>query len=133
LYEKVATREDGLTSRLSPSLVNACNPLLQAHPPWVQDNTSRGSPFFPLVFHLAPTHLGWDTQRQFTRRSRDPRGQNADNNHVVYCHSRFPKFNVARFHRAQNIVVLLTFVLTSSFSHNLFSFSIGGTFGSNIL
>jgi hypothetical protein len=29
---------------------------------------------FPLVFRLAPTHLGWDTQRQFTRRSRDPSG-----------------------------------------------------------
>jgi hypothetical protein len=29
---------------------------------------------FPLVFRLAPTHLGWDTQRQFTRRSRDPLG-----------------------------------------------------------
>jgi hypothetical protein len=26
------------------------------------------------VFHLAPTHLGRDTQRQFTRRSRDPPG-----------------------------------------------------------
>jgi hypothetical protein len=59
---------------LSLSLANACNPLLQAHPPWAQDNTSRGSPFFPLVFHLAPTHLGWDTQRQFTRLSRDPPG-----------------------------------------------------------
>jgi hypothetical protein len=66
----VAAREDGLTNRLSPSLADACNPLLQAHPPWAQDNTSRGSPFFPLVFHLAPTHLGWDTQRQFTRRSK---------------------------------------------------------------
>jgi hypothetical protein len=42
------------------------------HPPWAQDNTSRGS--LPLVFHLVPTHLGWDTQRQFTRRSRDPAG-----------------------------------------------------------
>jgi hypothetical protein len=31
-------------------------------------------PFPPLVFHLAPTHLGWDTQRQLTRRSRDPPG-----------------------------------------------------------
>jgi hypothetical protein len=30
--------------------------------------------FSPLVFHLAPTHLGWDTQRQFTRRSKDPSG-----------------------------------------------------------
>jgi hypothetical protein len=29
---------------------------------------------FPLVFRLAPTHLGWDTQRQFTRRCRDPPG-----------------------------------------------------------
>jgi hypothetical protein len=26
------------------------------------------------VFHLSTTHLGWDTQRQFTRRSRDPLG-----------------------------------------------------------
>jgi hypothetical protein len=61
----VAAREDGLTGSLSLSLslTNACNPLLQAHPPWAQDNTSRGSPFlFPLVFRLAPTHLGWDTQ-----------------------------------------------------------------------
>jgi hypothetical protein len=32
------------------------------------------------VFRLAPTHLGWDTQRQFTRRSRDPPGRNADTN-----------------------------------------------------
>jgi hypothetical protein len=30
--------------------------------------------FPPFVLHLAPTHLGWDTQRQFTRRSRDPPG-----------------------------------------------------------
>jgi hypothetical protein len=59
---------------LSLSLANACNPLLQAHPPWAQDNTSHGSPLFPLMFHLAPTHMGWDTQRQFTRRSRDPPG-----------------------------------------------------------
>jgi hypothetical protein len=44
----------------------------------VQDNT-RLVPH--LVFHPAPTHLGRDTQRQFTRRSRDPppRGRNADN------------------------------------------------------
>jgi hypothetical protein len=58
---KVAARENGLTDRLSLSLANACNPLLQAHPPWAQDNTSCGYPFFPLVFHLASTHLGWDT------------------------------------------------------------------------
>jgi hypothetical protein len=36
-------REGGLTDRLSLSLslslANACNLLLQAHPPWAQDNT----------------------------------------------------------------------------------------------
>jgi hypothetical protein len=30
--------------------------------------------FFPFVLRLAPTHLGWGTRRQFTRRSRDPPG-----------------------------------------------------------
>jgi hypothetical protein len=61
---------------LSLSLANACNPLLQVHPPWAQNNTRPRFPLtvFPLVFRLAPTHLGWDTQRQFTRRSRDPPG-----------------------------------------------------------
>jgi hypothetical protein len=63
----------GRTGSLSLSLADACNPLLQAHPPWAQDNTKpRFSPL--LVFRLAPTHLGWGTQRQFTRRSRDPPG-----------------------------------------------------------
>jgi hypothetical protein len=72
----VAAREDGRTNEaLSPSPANACNPLLQAHPPWAQDNTRPWFPLlFPLVFRLAPTHLGWDTQQQFTRRSRDPPG-----------------------------------------------------------
>jgi hypothetical protein len=72
-------RADAQGSRalcLSLSLANACNPLLQVHPPWAQDNTRLWFPLtvFPLVFRLAPTHLGWDTQRQFTRRSRDPPG-----------------------------------------------------------
>jgi hypothetical protein len=57
---------------LSLSLANACNPLLQAHPLWRRTTRSRSFPLF--VFHLAPTHLGWGTQRQFTRRSRDPPG-----------------------------------------------------------
>jgi hypothetical protein len=35
----VAARENGLADSLSLSLANACNPLVQAHPPWVQDNT----------------------------------------------------------------------------------------------
>jgi hypothetical protein len=34
------------TQALSLSLANACNPLLQAHPPWAQDNTR---PRFPLI------------------------------------------------------------------------------------
>jgi hypothetical protein len=62
---------------LSLSHANTCDPLLQAHPPWAQDNTKvTVSPycFPPFVFRLAPTHLGWDTQRQFTCRSRDPPG-----------------------------------------------------------
>jgi hypothetical protein len=29
---------------------------------------------FPLVFHLAPTHLGWDTQRQFYSSVQGPLG-----------------------------------------------------------
>jgi hypothetical protein len=36
----------GRRTRLSLSLANACNPLLQAHPPWAQDNTR---PQFPLT------------------------------------------------------------------------------------
>jgi hypothetical protein len=63
---------------LSLSLADACNTLLQAHPTWAQDNTeAAGFPFAvspPFVLRLAPTHLGWDTRRQFTRRSRDPPG-----------------------------------------------------------
>jgi hypothetical protein len=57
-------RENELTNRLtlSLSLANACNPYYKRIPPW------RGitrAEFSSLVFRLAPTHLGWDTQRQF--------------------------------------------------------------------
>jgi hypothetical protein len=45
---------------LSLSQANACNPYYE-HTPLARGNTSR---VFPLVFHLAPTHLGWDAQRQ---------------------------------------------------------------------
>jgi hypothetical protein len=41
----------------SLSLANACNPYCKRIP-LAQDNTSR---VFPLMFHLVPTHLGWDT------------------------------------------------------------------------
>jgi hypothetical protein len=47
-------------NKLTLSLANACNPYYE-HTPLARDNTSR---VFPLVFHLAPTHLGWDAQRQ---------------------------------------------------------------------
>jgi hypothetical protein len=74
----LAARENGPTHKdLSLSHANACNPLLQAHLPWAQDNTKATiSPYYfsPFVFRLAPTHLGWDTQRQFTRQSKDPPG-----------------------------------------------------------
>ena len=55
----------------SRSLANACNPYCKRIR--CGRRITRAA-VFPLVFHLAPTHLGWDTQRQFTRRSRDPPG-----------------------------------------------------------
>jgi hypothetical protein len=61
-------RADGHAHSLS--LANACNPYYE-RVPLVQDNTSR---VFPLVFHLAPTHLGWDTQRQFYSSVQGPPG-----------------------------------------------------------
>jgi hypothetical protein len=70
-------REDGLTNMLalSLSLANACNPYCKRIP-LAQDNTSRVS---PLVLHLAPTHLGWNTQRQFYSTVQGPpRSRNAD-------------------------------------------------------
>jgi hypothetical protein len=67
---------------LAPPRVDACNPLLQAHPTWARDkHEGRGIPPLtpvslwlppPFALRLAPTHLGWGTRRQFTRWSRDP-------------------------------------------------------------
>jgi hypothetical protein len=80
----LAARENGPTPKsLALSHANACNPLLQAHPTWAHGNTkAAGFPFAcsfpPFVLRLAPTHLGWDTRRQFTRRSSDPPGRNAN-------------------------------------------------------
>jgi hypothetical protein len=39
------------------SLANACNPYYKRIP-WRRITRAA---FSPLVFHLAPTHLGWDT------------------------------------------------------------------------
>jgi hypothetical protein len=41
-------------------------------PTLAQDKTSHGSP--PFVFHLAPTHLGWGTRRQFHSSVQGPPG-----------------------------------------------------------
>jgi hypothetical protein len=79
---RLAARENGPTHKalaLSLSHANACNPLLQAHPAALGAGQHEGhgfpfAVFSPFVSRLVPTHLGWDTQRQFTRRSRDPPG-----------------------------------------------------------
>jgi hypothetical protein len=52
------------------SLANACNPYCMRIP-LAQDNTSR---VFPLVLCLTPTHLGWDTHRQFYSSVQGPPG-----------------------------------------------------------
>jgi hypothetical protein len=53
----------------SLSLANACNPYYE-HTLW------RGiiRAAFSLVFHLAPTHLGWDAQRQIYSSVQGPSG-----------------------------------------------------------
>jgi hypothetical protein len=69
----VAAREDGLADRLSPSPSRTLvTPYCKRIHPGRRTTRSRGLPLF--VFPLAPTHLGWGTQRQFTRRSRNPPG-----------------------------------------------------------
>jgi hypothetical protein len=70
-------REDGLMSRLSLSL--SLSPSRTLVTPYCKRihpgrRTTRSRDFPLLVFCLASTHLGWGTQRQFTRRSRDPPG-----------------------------------------------------------
>jgi hypothetical protein len=63
--------------------VDACNPLLQAHPTWARDEHEGreiSTSLTPVSGHLSPpfalglasTHLGWGTRRHFTRRPRDP-------------------------------------------------------------
>jgi hypothetical protein len=77
--------------------VDACNPLLQAHPTWARDkHEGRGistslTPvsFPPFALRLAPTHLGWGTRRHFTRRPRDPRSRNADTSGGPLEHGRW--------------------------------------------
>jgi hypothetical protein len=89
LTRRLAAREDG-TARagLSPPPTRTLvTPYCKRTRPGRRTNTkAAGFPFTPVslfppfVLRLAPTHLGWGTRRQFTRRSRDPPGWNADNN-----------------------------------------------------
>jgi hypothetical protein len=52
------------------SRANACNPYCK-HTPLARGNTSH---VFPFVFYLAPTHLGWDAQRQIYSSVQGPPG-----------------------------------------------------------
>jgi hypothetical protein len=72
---------------LSLSLTSACNPYCKRIPR-AQDNTSHV--FCPLVFHLAPTHLGWARSDNFTRRSRDPGVETPTASFVVRVVPRCP-------------------------------------------
>jgi hypothetical protein len=72
--KRVVAREDGLTNRLTLSLSPSRTLVTPtaSSPTLAQDNTSHGFP--PFVFHLAPTHLGWGTQRQFYSSVQGPPG-----------------------------------------------------------
>jgi hypothetical protein len=52
------------------SLANACNPYYERIP---LRRITRAT-FSSLVFHLAPTHLGWDTQREIYSSVQGPPG-----------------------------------------------------------
>jgi hypothetical protein len=91
----LATRGRGrdrrsLEAARSLSRVDACNPLLQAHPTWARDeHEGRGIPtsLTPVSDRLAlppscspsrSTHLGWGTRRHSLVGPGTPRSRNAD-------------------------------------------------------
>jgi hypothetical protein len=83
---------------LSLSLANACNPLLQVHPPWAQDNTR---PRFPLTVSplcsvsRRPIWVGTHGDNLLVGPG-TPRGRNADN---TACRSDYWKARpAARIH-----------------------------------
>jgi hypothetical protein len=63
------------------SLANACNPYCK-HIPLARGNTSR---VFPLLFHLAPTHLDWDAQRQIYSSVQGPPGIETPTDNFTQC------------------------------------------------
>jgi hypothetical protein len=83
-----------LEAARSLSRVDACNPLLQAHPTWAWDeHEGHGIPtsLTPVSGRLAlpplrsssrSTHLGWGTRRHSLVGLGTPRSRNADNLNV---------------------------------------------------
>jgi hypothetical protein len=75
--------------------VDACNPLLQAHPTWARDeHEGRGIPtsltpvsgrltFPPSRSPSRSTHLGWGTRRHSLVGSGTPRSRNADKGYTM--------------------------------------------------
>ena len=68
---RVVTREDGLTNRLALSPSRTLVTPTASASPWRRITRAT---FSPLVFHLAPTYLGWDTQRHFYSSVQGPPG-----------------------------------------------------------
>jgi hypothetical protein len=73
--EEGVAREDGLTNRLALSVLSPSRTLVTptASASLLWRRTTRAT-VFPLVFRLAPTHLGWGTQRQFYSSVQGPPG-----------------------------------------------------------
>jgi hypothetical protein len=70
---------------LTLSLANACNPILQAHPPWAQDNTSHGSLFCSPLCSVSrrPIWAGTRSDNLLVGPG-TPLGRNADKNITPY-------------------------------------------------
>jgi hypothetical protein len=64
-------RADEPAHSLSLSLSRTLVTPTTSTPPW--RGVTRAA-FSPLVFHLAPTHLGWDAQRQIYSSVQGPPG-----------------------------------------------------------
>jgi hypothetical protein len=104
---RLAARENGPTHKaLAISLfhANACNPLLQAHPPWAQDNTkAAGSPllFLPPLCSVSRRPIWAGTRSDYLLVGPGtPRGRNADNTDKFVPRNSttiYPKFSHALF------------------------------------
>jgi hypothetical protein len=75
------TREDGLTNRLALSPSRTLVTPTASASPWRRITRAA---VFPLVFHLAPTHLRWDMQRQFYSSVQGPPGVETPTDQSIY-------------------------------------------------